>query len=451
MNTQNIPSPKILLVLPDGRIHKLRLGLVDVSFREAPLTATMLAALVPSELNARVEIVDESIQKIPFHRHYDLVGVSCMTGTSTRAYQIADRFRAQGTTVALGGVHVTLLPDEAKQYADAVVIGFGENTWPQLLRDFVQGRLQLVYHAEAASLEQLPCPRRDLQRRCGYMIPNTVMVTRGCRGRCDFCTVPAAKFGWQTRPIAEVIDEIRKIPARRIAISDVHLTEDPEYAKEFLHALIPLKKSWGGLASTRIGQDDELLDLMQQSGCKFLLIGFESINHKSLASIHKSFNKVEQYQEFVKKLHDCHIIIQGCFIFGLDEDDKDVFVATVDMVNTLQIDIPRYAIYTPYPGTRAFQRLQAEGRLLHTRWGYYDTQHVVFVPNRMSPRELDSGFKWAYQQTYRLHSIVKRTGGSGLNFPITFVGNLAYKLYIRRLLHESQRFPGNYTNDTKGG
>lgn len=444
MNTHIISSLKILLVLPDGRIHKLRLGLFDISFREAPLTATMLAALVPPELPAHIEIADESIQKIPFHKHYDLVGISCMTGTSTRAYQIADRFRAQGAAVVLGGVHVTLLPDEAKQHADTMVLGFSEAIWPQLLRDFAQGCLQPVYQTtNPASLEHLPCPRRDLQRSFGYMLPNTVMVTRGCRGVCDFCTVPAVKFGWQTRPIAEVIDEIRKLPSRRFAISDVHLTEDPEYAKEFLQALIPLKKSWGGLASTRIGQDEELLDLMQQSGCKFLLIGFESINRNSLASIHKGFNKVEQYQEFVNKLHDRRIIIQGCFIFGLDEDDTSIFAATVDMVDTLQIDIPRYAIYTPYPGTRAFQRLQAEGRLLHTRWEYYDTQHVVFMPKRMSPRELDAGFKWAYQQTYKFLSIVKRTRGSGMNFPITFVGNLAYKLYIRRLLAENQRFPGN--------
>ncbi|GAK58295.1 radical SAM domain protein [Candidatus Vecturithrix granuli] len=441
INTHIISSFKILLILPDGRIHKLRLGLFDVSFREAPLTATMLAALVPPELKAQIEIVDESIQRIPFHKHYDLVGISCMTGTSTRAYQIADRFRSQGATVVLGGVHVTLLSDEAKQHADAVVIGFSETTWPQLLRDFAQGCLQPVYHTTGpTSLEHLPCPRRDLQRRFGYMLPNTVMVTRGCRGVCDFCTVPAVKFGWQTRPIADVIDEIRKLPSRRFAISDVHLTEDPEYAKEFLHALIPLKTSWGGLASTRIGQDEELLDLMQQSGCKFLLIGFESINHHSLTSIHKGFNKVEQYQEFVNKLHDRRIIIQGCFIFGLDEDDTSIFATTVEMVDTLHIDIPRYAIYTPYPGTRAFERVQAENRLLHTRWEYYDTQHVVFLPKRMSPQELDAGFKWAYQQTYRFPSIVKRTHGSGLNFPITFVGNLAYKLYIRRLLAETQRF-----------
>ena len=434
-------SLKILLVLPDGRIHKLKFWPLDISFREAPLTVTTLAALIPQDIQADVHITDESIDTVPFHNHYDLVGISCMTGTSTRAYEIADRFRAQGATVVLGGVHVTLLPDEAKQHADAIVTGFAEITWRQLLRDFTRDRLQPVYSSKTIYLAHLPHPRRDLQRRFGYMVPNTVFVTRGCRGVCDFCTVPAAKFGWHTRPIPEVIDEIRSIHAKRIVFSDVHLTEDPEYAKAFFKALIPLKKRWGGLASTRIFADDELLDLMHKSGCSFLLIGFESINSDSLATIHKGFNKVGQYQEFVRKLHELNIIIQGCFIFGLDQDDTSVFARTVEMVDHLKIDIPRYAIYTPYPGTKAFQRLEAEQRLLHYHWEYYDTQHVVFVPNKMTPQELDDGFKWAYKQTFSFTSTIKRTWGSGKNFPITFVGNLAYKLYIKRLFAEEHRFP----------
>jgi radical SAM superfamily enzyme YgiQ (UPF0313 family) len=308
----------------------------------------------------------------------------------------------------------------------------------------VRNQLKSVYHSEAVHIDHLPHPRRDLQKRFGYMIPNTVFVTRGCRGSCDFCTVPAAKFGWHKRPVEEVIDEIRKIKARRIAISDVNLTEDPEYAKEFFNALIPLKKEWGGLASTRIGKDDELLQLMFQSGCKYLLIGFESVNNRSLSSIHKGFNKVEQYKEFINKLHDLHIIIQGCFIFGLDDDDKTVFAYTLDIINQLKIDIPRYAIYTPYPGTKAFKRLEAEQRILHYRWEYYDTQHVVFLPNRMSPQELDEGFKWAYKNTFTVGSTLKRTWGSGTNFPIAFIGNLAYKLYIKRLFAEHHRFPKKF-------
>ncbi len=226
----------------------------------------------------------------------------------------------------------------------------------------------------------------------------------------------------------------------------MNLPDDAEYAKEFFKALIPLKKEWGGLASTRIAQDEELLLLMRQSGCKFLLIGFESVNSSSLKSIRKGFNKVGQYQELVRKLHDLQIIIQGCFIFGLDEDDNSVFGRTLELVNELKIDIPRYAIYTPYPGTAAFKRLQKENRILHYNWKYYDTQHVVFKPNKMIPQELDEGFKWAYKHTFSLKSTLQRTHGSGQNFPISFVGNVAYRLYIKRLCAEQQRFPESDKN-----
>lgn len=432
---------KLLIVLPDGRIHRLKLGAWRRSFREAPLTATTLAGLVPPELAVDITLADESVDRVPFERKFDLVAISCITGAATRGYEIADYFRAQGATVVLGGVHVSLLPDEAAQHADAIVIGFAEQTWPQLLRDYANNSLQRIYRSDAMQLENLPHPRRDLQKSFRYNVPNTVFATRGCKGTCDFCAVPAAKFGWHQRPIPDVIAELKAIKSRRIAFNDVNLTEDSDYAKEFLTALIPLKKRWGGLASSRIRQDDELLDLMAQSGCQFILIGFESLNNRSLASMHKAFNKVEDYRELVGKLHDRNIVIQGCFIFGLDEDDRTVFEQTVDLVNDLSIDIPRYAIYTPFPGTPSFQRLQAENRLLHYRWEYYDTQHVVFQPAQMTPQELDDGFKWAFKETFRLGSSFRRTKRAGRNFPIAFIGNLAYKLYIQRLYAEEYRFP----------
>jgi radical SAM superfamily enzyme YgiQ (UPF0313 family) len=432
---------KILLAMADGRIHKLKLGPLNISFREAPLTATTLAALVPPEIDARITIADESVQKIPFHKDFDLVGISCLTGTSTRAYQVADRFRAKNIPVVLGGPHVTLRPQEAAQHADAVVTGFAEQTWPQLLRDFVNNRMKPVYESSAVDLRNLPRPRRDLQKKLGYMVPNTVFATRGCKSICDFCTVPAARYGWYKRPIPDVIEEIRQIKRKRFVFNDVNIAEEPEYAKELFKALIPLKKMWGGLASTRILEEDELIELMYKSGCVYLLIGFESFNDNSLSSIHKSFNKSEKYRELIEKLHAFKIVVMGCFIFGFDDDDKDVFKNTVGLVDELKIDIPRYAVYTPYPDTLAFKKLEQEGRILHHRWEYYDTQHVVFVPRQMSPGELDDGFKWAYKQTFSLRSNLARTRGTGKNFPITFLGNLAYKIYIKRLFSEECRFP----------
>lgn len=434
---------KILLILPDGRINKLKIGsFVDVSFREAPLTATYLAGLVPDVLNPEIEIVDESVgQRVDFSKQYDVVGISAMTGTAIRAYEIADKFRNHGTLVVLGGVHVTLLPQEAKAHADAIVIGFAENTWPQLLRDIVNDELKPQYQEFNASLASAVIPKRELQKTLGYMTPNTVLMTRGCQGRCDFCSIPAANYGWATRPIEEIISEIKSLECKRIGIGDVHLTEDVEYAKQLFRAMIPLKVKWGALASTRIAADDELLDLMYQSGCRFLLIGFESTNNNSLCEINKGFNQVDQYRELIKKLHARNIVVQGCFIFGFDHDTKSVFKDTVDFINDIHIDIPRFAIYTPYPKTKLYNRLESENRILHKNWYYYDTQHVVIKPKNMSATELDDGFKWAYNETFKISNNIYRSISSGINFPITFMGNLAYKLYIKKLNSDKDRFP----------
>lgn len=432
---------KILIVLPAGQPHKLEFGPIKMSFREAPLTATTLAALIPDNLNAQVTIADESVSPIPLQEHYDLVGVSVLTGTSTRAYQIADYFRKKGAKVILGGVHVTLLPEEARQHADAIVIGFAEQAWPQLLKDITRGELKPIYQQEAIDLSRLAVPRRELQKKFGYSVPDTVFATRGCRGKCEFCSVVAADFGWHTRPVRDVIDELKSIKAKRIAFNDVNLTDDPAYAKELFRAMIPLRKTWGGLATTRVAEDDELLELLQKSGCRYLLLGFESVDNQMLRGINKAFNKYEKYAEVVRKLHEIGIIVQGCFIFGMDGEDDGIFERTLEAVNALKIDIPRYALFTPYPGSKSFHRLKAEGRILHEKWEYYDTQHVVIQPENMSPQQLDEGFKWIYKETFKLKHVLTRTIGSGMNFFIGFVGNLAYKLYIRKLYRDTNRFP----------
>jgi radical SAM superfamily enzyme YgiQ (UPF0313 family) len=433
---------RILLVLPDGRINKLKIGPLDISFREAPLTATTLAALVPRELDAKVVIVDRSVgQPVPYRRPFDLVGISIMTGTSSDGYEIADRFRALGVPVVLGGVHATLLPEEAAAHADVVVRGFAERSWPRLLRDFAAGHLQRRYCDGGADLEGLPDPRRDLQKPLGYLIPNTVLITRGCRGRCDFCSVPAANFGFTKRPVGEVIEEIRRLRGARFAVSDVHVTQDVEYARELFEALIPLKKKWGALVSPRVVDEPGLLELMKRSGCSYLLLGFESVNSATLRRVGKSFDQAERYTAVVERLHELGITIQGCFIFGFDEDEPSVFAHTLEWINEVRVDIPRFALYTPYPNTRLFRRLRGEGRILHTNWKYYDTQHVVIRPLGMSPVQLESGFQWVWRECFRLLPSLRRSLGSGWNMPITFLGNLAYQLYIRRLCSDTDRFP----------
>lgn len=430
---------RLLIILPDGRIHRIQLGSFSKSFREAPLTATALAALVPPELNFEIRIADESIGQNPIQQNVDLVAISCLTGTCLRAYEIADGYRKQNIPVVLGGVHVTLLPDEAMQHADAIVTGFAEKSWPALLHDFVNGKMQKRYTDENYTFEDMPIPRRDLQKSTGYMIPNVVSATRGCMGTCDFCSVYAARFGWHKRPINEVIDEIRNIPSKTIVFNDVSMGEDMDHFKELLKALAPLKKTWGGLVSTKVFNDPEIPGLLQKSGCVYLLIGMESLNDYSLRKIHKGFNKLSEYERIIGLMHSHNIVLMGCFIFGFDEDDAYIFEKTVDFVNEYKVDIPRYAIYTPYPQTDAFHRLKAEDRLLHEYWRHYDTQHVVFQPKHMTPEELDRGFIWAYEKTFTMASSFRRTARTSRNFPVTFAGNMAYNIYIKRLQNEQNR------------
>ncbi len=430
---------RILLIMPDANIHRLSVGGKKISFREAPLTLTMLAALAPPELCAEITLVDESVSDLPSQTHWDLVGISILTGTSTRGYHLADRFRAAGCTVVLGGVHVSLCPEEAAAHADAVVTGFAERTWPRLLRDFSGGKLRSRYDDQHGCIEKLPVPRRDLQAPGAYAMPQTVFATRGCRGGCDFCSVNAARFGWSVRPVGEVVDEIRSLPGRRFAFNDVSLLEDRDYALELFTALQSCDKEWGGLCTSKIGTDEEMLQLMGRAGCRYLLIGFESVTDSTLYGMHKRYNNRENYTVLCDRLHRAGIAIQGCFIFGFDHDDPAVFDNTVEAVEELKIDIPRYALYTPYPRTPGFRKLRAQGRLLHTRWEHYDTQHVVIQPAKMSPTDLDRGFIRAYKRTFGLKAIARRTLRFSKSAPVVFVGNLAYRLYISRLENENHR------------
>ncbi len=431
-----IKTINVLLLHPDGHIHLLKLGPIRRSMREAPLTMPILAALAPPELKIEFTVVDESIDAVPLQYDADLVAISVLTGTANRAYQLADHFRSRSIPVVLGGVHVSLFPQEASTHADSVVIGPAEETWPTLLRDFARGELKKEYRGQTSSRDReliLPQPRYDLLRRNGYTVSHTVMATRGCKQSCDFCTIPALGLPYAKRPIADIIRDIRSLPSRLIVFNDVSLADDVEYAKELFTSLIPLGKQWGGLATSKLLEHPDLVEIMSKSGCRYLLIGFESGNQQALLEIHKGFNRIKLYKELIDLLHRHGISVQGTFIFGFDADEDTIFDETVQLVNDLQIDIPRYSILTPYPGTKLFERLQRQDRILTYNWNNYDTMHVVFKPNNMSPHELYKGFKRAYRQTFKIPGILKRLHGMNFQTIINLSGNLNYRRFARKL------------------
>jgi len=267
-------------------------------------------------------------------------------------------------------------------------------------------------------------------------MPNTIQATRGCRRRCDFCSVTAVWPRYLKRPVADVVRDLRATPGRIVAFNDVSLVDDEEYARELFTAMIPLKKKWGGLVTADSLKNTRLLDLMVESGCVYLLIGFESGDQNTLRGIRKGFNQTAEYKDFVNMLHRRGITIQGCFVFGFDHDDKYAFDATIELVQELGIDIPRYSLYTPYPGTPLFERLMKEKRILSFNWNDYDTMHVVIQPAQMSPEELYAGFKRAYRESFKIRRIAGRVARMDLRCPINLVGNLCYRIFVRRLYNE---------------
>jgi radical SAM superfamily enzyme YgiQ (UPF0313 family) len=428
-----LARPRIALISPRGPLYRHRTGIWKKSLRYMPLTLTTLAALVPPELNAELTLVDEGIDEVDWDIEADLIGISAITGTAPRSYELADHFRQRGIPVVLGGVHPTLMPDEAAQHADAVVVGYAEQTWPQLLRDFVAGRMAPRYvQARDLSLANLPLPRRDLLPARHYTTRNTIEATRGCIHQCEFCVVPTAWGRPLQRPVAEVVAEIRHLGARRMAFLDLNLIADLAYAKALFAALEPLRITWGGLATTLIAQDAELLDLAARSGCRGLLIGLESTSQAALAETRKGFNGRLDYRELTRRLHDRKIALMGCFVFGFDDDDQDCFARTVELVAEAKIDLPRYAIQTPFPATPLFRRLDAEGRILTTDWSLYDGQHVVYQPAQMTPDELLRGTEWAWKRTYSYSGMLRRLSASP-QLAVALATNIGYRYYAYRL------------------
>ena len=398
----------------------------------ARLTLTALAALTPPDIE--VKITDENVEPIDFEEDVDLVGVTGMVMHAPRAYEIAQRFRQRGIPVVMGGPHASSLPLEAKEHVDAVVIGEAENVWEGLIEDFNGGRLKPFYKADDyCSMKGIPPPRRDLLRREAYMTVNCVQTTRGCPHQCDFCHVTHF-FGktYRCRPVEEVIEEVKRLDGEFVVFIDDNIAGDRHYARELFTQLKPLKKKWASQASMTLTRDPELLKLAAESGCVSLFIGVESLSSENLKEVNKAFNRVPQFEEAMKAVHDHDIMILAGFIFGLDHDDEGVFERTLRFCERNQIELPTFFILTPLPGTALFQRMESEGRLLHKDWGQYNGATVVFKPRLMTEETLQRGFNWACKEGYSWNSIFKRVFHPQQRFFTRVVSNIAYRSIAQR-------------------
>jgi radical SAM superfamily enzyme YgiQ (UPF0313 family) len=426
---------RIALISPKGPLYRHRGGIWKKSLRYQPLTLTTLAALIPADFPHTVQLIDEGIADVPLDLDVALIGLTVITGTAKRAYELADHYRARGVTVVLGGPHITLIPDDAQPHADAIVVGYSEDTWPELLRDFAAGQLKARYsQAPGLSLAGRPFARRDLLPSQHFLTNNVFEATRGCVHACEFCVVPTA---WGRRPfqkpVHEVVADIRQHGARKLIFVDLNLIADRAYAIELFKALIPLELRWYGLSTVLLADDDELLDFAQQSGCAGLLMGLESLSTVNLKGNRKGFNSPDHYATVVQRLHEHGIALQGCFVFGLDDDRPDVFLKTAEFAVQAKIDLPRFAVVTPFPNTPLYKRLDAEGRILTRDWELYDAQHVVFQPKHMSVNELQQGIESAWKHAYSYSSIWQRIRSSPAPWPVRLGTNLGYRFYANNL------------------
>jgi len=432
----------VYLIAPDleSKFHKSPKGFkipYPIMFSTSGLQ--LLAALTPEHHNIRV--VDETIgEKVDFDYHADLVGITAMTTQSSRAYQIADAFRQRGIKVVMGGFHPSVRPEEALLHCDAVCVGEGELVWDQMLVDAENDALKPVYQADRlVDFSEVPWPDRTVVRDKRGMLKNFIQTTRGCPFHCSFCTV--IKFFGETyrlRPVDDIIKEIKDLKKSGqlkwnfVFFSDDNICGNPTYAKELFQALIPLKIRWGSQCSISVANDEELLKLARQSGCKALAIGLESVSDSSLIAANKNMGRAEDYKKAVALIHKYKIAVFGLFIFGFDTDGESVFEDTLSFIHQNHLEYAMFSILTPLPGTSFYDEFKRDGRLLHEDWAKYDFQTVVFEPRKMTAETLQRGRYDSAKKIHTFPSIFRRVFGAKTNliFPLLFNFSLR-KLYNR--------------------
>ena len=397
-------SVKIELIVPA----------VEENARIPNLAFPILASLSPPDVD--FSFTDDLLTPIHLEKdlkEVDLVGITVLTKTALRAYEIADVYRKKGIPVVLGGIHPTALPEEAKEHADSVVMGEAEEVWPHLIEDVRMGHLKPFYQQKGyTDLSKVPNPRRDILPKRGYLPLDVVQVTRGCPFRCEFCSVQ--KFFGETyrfRPIPDVVEEVRRLRHRWMMFNDDNIIGNHSYSKELLNALIPLKKKWFGQVSLSGLKAIENVELLAKSGCNSLFIGFESLSKKNLVTSKKFQNDPSEYREIIDTLHRHGIAICGSFVFGFDEDDPSVFEETVSFSIQTKLFSAIFMILTPYPETAFYHRVKKEGRLVQDQWWLLknpEDSAPHFLPKKMTGQALREGWKKAWKEFNSLPCLWKR-------------------------------------------
>ncbi|HEX8228605.1 MAG TPA: radical SAM protein [Chloroflexia bacterium] len=374
-----------------------------------------------------VTLQDEHVEALDLEDEPDLVVIQVYITSAYRAYQLADHYRRRGAYVALGGLHVTSLPEEAAPHANTIFLGPGDDTWPTFLADFKAGHPSPVYKSTLRTLEGLPPIRRDLIKRHLYLCPNSLVVTRGCPHVCDFCYKEAFFRGgksYYTQLVDDALAEIERLPGRHLYFLDDHLLGNARFAEALFDGMRGMGRLWQAASTVQAVLKPGLVEKAVASGLRSLFVGFETLSAENLREQRKHQNLNRDYNAAIRRLHDLGVMINGSFVFGMDDDDSTVFSRTVDWAVSQGIETATFHILTPYPSTALYQRMEAQGRLTTSDWNLYDTRHVVFRPAKLTPEELEAGYWGAYRDFYSWGSIFR-----GASTKEAWAGRLRHAAY----------------------
>ena len=373
------------------------------------LTLAVLYSLIPEGMFEKIDVVDENSQRVDYDReHYDIVMISFETSSAFSAYRHCDEFRKRGSYIVCGGYHATALPDETAEHCDTVVMGPAEISIPEFFRDYAAGEPKPRYCNFNVCAAEFPIPARDkITMRKKLKIP-AIVANRGCGNVCKYCSM---RTMWKSdpRPIESVVNEIRELKSKMVIFYDPNFFAHREYAMALMEAMKPLKILWASNATADFGYDHELMQAAYESGCRGVLIGLESLNTSSLKSVGKRFRETDKYKEIIDNIHSHGMAVNGCFVLGFDSDTEEELLALPERVDKLGLDMCRFAVLTPYPGTRLFTEYERDGRITTKDWSIYNQHNAVFQPANMSAERLNEIYRLVWKESYSWKRVLRRT------------------------------------------
>jgi radical SAM superfamily enzyme YgiQ (UPF0313 family) len=369
--------------------------------------ATLAAYLDPDD---EVTIEDEHVERVRLDDDPDVVVIQVYITSARRAYELADAYRSRGAYVCLGGLHPTSMPVEAASHADTIFVGPGEDTWPAFLADYRSGRPQRRYTSTTRTLVGVPPIRRDLIKRRNYLVPNSIVVSRGCPHVCDFCYKEAfftGGKGFYTQTVDDALEEIDRLPGRHLYFLDDHLFGNARFALQLFDGMRGMGRLFQGAATVQSVLRPGMVEAAAAAGLRSLFVGFETLSESNLLAQHKKQNLGRDYGEAVRRLRDHGVMVNGSFVFGMDDDGPEVFDRTVEWAIGQGIETATFHILTPYPGTALFDRMQSQQRITTRDWDRYDTRHVVYRPTRLTADQLEAGYWRAYHDFYTWRNVMR--------------------------------------------